>query len=79
MNEERPKFDAMTGERLGEKKPDTYLIVGGLIVGILATLVVPFVGMVAGLYLLIKGPYKAEAIVLLFVSLISWLLWMYVW
>ena len=79
MLEEKPKYDAMTGEKLGKKKPDTSLVIGGLIVGIIATLLVPFVGMVAGLYLLIKGPYKAEAIILLFTALIGWMMWIYVW
>jgi|BarGraIncu00222A_1022003.scaffolds.fasta_scaffold21888_5 Mn2+/Fe2+ NRAMP family transporter len=69
----------MTGEKLGEKKPDTFLVVGGLIIGIIATLIVPFIGMVAGLYLLIKGPYKAEALILLFTALVGWMMWVYVW
>ena len=77
--EEKAKYDAMTGEKLGEKKPDTFLVIGGLIVGIIAALIVPFIGIVAGLYLLIKGPYKAEAVILLFTALIGWMMWIYVW
>ena len=49
MVEEKPKYDAMTGKKLGEKELDSYIVVGGLIVGIVATLIVPFVGMVAGI------------------------------
>ena len=71
--EEQPKYDAMTGEKLEVNKiPGWYLAVG-----IIATLVIPLVGILIGLYAIIKG-HRDEGIILLAIGLFSWMLWIYV-
>lgn len=73
MLNEKPKYDATTGKLLKEE-PKPELPVYYLILGVIVACLVPIFGIIAGLYAIYKKQNR-EAVILLFVSVIAWIVW----